>query len=86
MKVGVYYDAWSGHEGGNLSAYVEGLTEPQHIQVQLDSLSKVKYANGLIFMALVTINITGVSVFHGLQNVMSSPDSNISFVPQVTLG
>ena len=60
VNAGVYYDAWSGHEGGNLSAYVEGISEPQQLEVQLDNLSKVQYEDGLFFMALVTINITKV--------------------------
>ena len=63
MRAGVYYDAWSGHEGGNLSAYVEGLTELHRFEVQLDALSKVEYGDGLLFMALLTINITSVSFF-----------------------
>lgn len=70
MRAGVYYDAWSGHEGGNLSAYVEGLTVPHRFEVQLDALSKVEYENGLLFMALVTINITRVSVFKTCLNLM----------------
>ena len=62
VRAGVYYDAWSGHGGANLTAYVEGLTKPQQFNIKLDSLSEVKYENGHLFMALVTINITNVSI------------------------
>ncbi len=65
VKVGVYYTAWSGHEGGDCNVYIEGLTQPVkksfHAK-QATHLNSRQHVgdDGLMFMLLATVNVTKV--------------------------
>ncbi len=73
VKVGVYYTAWSGHEGGDCNVYIEGLTQPVRKSFhakQATHLNSQQHVgdDGLMFMLLATVNITKVRALLSWKN------------------
>ncbi len=76
MKVGVYYTAWSGHQGGDVNVYIEGLTQPQRRTFHAKQATQLKSDregdDGLVFMILATVNVTKVTFYIHIARQLSS--------------